>query len=191
MPKFSAIVQGARARKRGVECTMLGGAPFTLDLRVIQATDEVRALAYANTKTAETGAKVAETDTVWQFFCAVYVLFLSAVVPESPEDAPEPMFTSPDEILEHLDRDRILLLSEQQRAFQSSATPWASSFSDSKEFVDLVIETAAVEEGGELPLGRLPRPKLELFARSMAVMLSASLMGRSPTGSDTAATGSV
>lgn len=189
MPKFSAIVEGDRARERGIECTTLGGTPFTVDLRLLDGAEEDAVIKYATAQCKEAGVDAVETSLIWQYHCAIYEVFLACVDPDSPLDSPVQFFDTVAQVRKNLDRERILLLGETQRRFQTRSSPRVHELSEAK-ITETIMAAAAVEEGGVLPFERWPRLTLESFTRSTCVRLCASLMAKSGTGSGTAATAS-
>lgn len=191
MAKFSSlpmIARGQRARLRDVECTTLGGAPFSCDLRILNAHEEQRVVAAACAASRDAGGTAKEDDLVYQYAFAVEVVALAAVDPASPEDAPSKFFEDANEVRTHLDRERILLLAEQQRRFQERVSPRRHSLTE-EEFVSLVAACATAEEGEDLPFEILPRQSRNLFVRRMALQLSISPPSKSPTSSGGAVEG--
>lgn len=182
MSRFSDIAAGTLARKRGVECTTLSGAPFTVDLRVMNATDEARCLAAACKAASAAGGQPVESDLNYQLEFAAQVVATSAIDPESP-DAPVAYFDNAAQVRDGLDRDRILLLAETQRRFQELVSPVRHELSND-EVVAMVMATVTSEEGEELPFERWPRSTQRSWVRTICVLLSNSPEGKSPSTSD-------
>lgn len=183
MPVFSKIARGIRARKRGIECTTVDGVPFRCDLRAVTAEEEAQVLEAATRRALAAGAKADEKDLVFQFAYATELVAVACVDEDSPEDAPRPFFDGGvEQVRQHLDRDRVLLLSETQRAWQESVSPRKRKLS-TDEFFGHVISLAAGEEGEDHPFWIWPRSTQESLLRSMARLLLSSQTDKSPTSS--------
>lgn len=185
MAKFSKlpfVARGVKARLKDVRCTTLGGDEFSCDLRVLDAVEEQAIVASACAQSRASGGTAKEDDLVYQYAFAVGVLAAAATDPESPPEAPEAFFADVEELRSNMDRERILLLAEQQRRFQERTSPRKHELSE-EEFVAMVAALAASEEGEDLPFETLPRHTLVSSMRRMALLLSISPKAKSPTSS--------
>jgi hypothetical protein len=184
MGVFSQIAKGARARKRGVECSTLDGVTFTCDLGLLDAAEEAAAMSAATKRAKDGGSAGDEKDLNFQFAYACEVVARAALDPDSPESAPTRFFDGGvEQVRTYLDRDRILLLSETQRNFQESASPRRRTLS-LDEYVANVMRLAEEEEGSDSPFWTWPRSTQESFLRSLARQHVASAMRSLPTSSD-------
>lgn len=153
MAKFSQVIKGSRARKRGVAFTTLSGAETTCDLVVLNGTDEEEILAAATAAAKKAGAEPSEGSIAFDFARACEIVFRAAVDPESPDDRPARFFDSIAEVKDHLDRERIFLLFDEQDALQNEASPRPSKM-ELDGFLNHLYEHALVPEGEMLPFER-------------------------------------
>lgn len=188
MAKFSALIKGTRARKRGVECTTLDGSPFVCDLRVINAEEEFQCVSAGCNAAREAGGVPNESDLSYQFAFATQVIALAAIDSESSEESPTSFFDGGvEQVKKYLDRERILLLANIHRLFQEQVSPRVHHLSPDA-YIAKIAEVATTEEGARLPFEDWPRSTLESFAHSTCVQLWISLMPKSPTSSGDADT---
>lgn len=182
MGLFSQIAKGNRARKRGVPCTTLDGTAFTCDLGVIDARQEAQIIDAASKRATTAGAPPTPGSIVFDFEYSVQLVAMSAVDPESPEDAPALFFDGgAEQIRGALDRERVLMLAELQRVHQESSSPLMRSMTFD-EMLSRVVTLAAEEEGTADPFWMLPRATQESFVRSMARLLVSLLTDKSASG---------
>lgn len=181
--KWSSIVRGRRARKKGVKLHPLDAAdPVEVDFRVLDGTDHAAVVTYAADFAKSSGSPAKDGETAYEFGKAVKTLHLAVTDPESAEDKPEPFFASPTEVLQALDADRIMALAFQHRFFQDTTSPMRHALTDD-EFAGLVVALAAEQEGDEDPFVMLRPALLKDFMRSLASRLLSSLELNSRTSS--------
>ena len=187
MAKFAQLTKGRRARKRGVPFSSLDGVEMTVDLAVLSGEDHGLILEFAASFARERNGEPKSGDPLFEFGRDVKTVHLSAIDPESSEEKPEAFFSSTDEVLAGLDRDRIQLLAEKQRTHQDVVSPYQQAMS-SEQFFANIAQIAEAEEGDDLPFETWA-PSLRLsFVRTTARWLiemasSASQTPKSPTTS--------
>lgn len=183
MGLFSQIAKGHRARKRDVSCTTLDGTAFTCELGVIDARQEAQIIDAATKRAVAVGAESKPGGTVFDFEYSVQLVAMSALDPESPEDKPALFFDGgAEQIRDSLDRERVLVLAEQQRVHQERTSPHMRTM-NVDEMLSRVVTLAAEEEGTADPFWTLPRTTQESFVRSMARLLVSLLTDKSASGS--------
>lgn len=181
--KWSSLVRGRRARKRGVKLQPLDATePLLVDFRVLDGVDHSDVVAFAADFARSRGSVAKDGETAYEFGKAVKTLHLAVTDPESSDDKPEPFFASTAEVLEALDADRIMALAFQHKFFQDTTSPMAHSLTDD-DFARLVVSIAAAEEGDEDPFEMLRPALLKDFVRSLASRLLLSLELNSSTSS--------
>lgn len=185
MGTFGTIVKGRRARKRSPELTTMDGVSFSCDLRALVGVDDADVFARAREYAQSKGiASPKDGEPLYELGIAVHTLALACVDPESPEAEPRPFFDGGvEQILAHLDRDRILYLYEVQRGWQSSFSPRASDFASFEERVQAIWELANAEEDDERPFARLGAGLHRSLLRTLARQWLISLGIRSLSGS--------
>lgn len=184
--KLAQIAKGTRAREP-LTFTLLDGQEAACDLRVLSGDDDDKILAAASAHAKKLGGEAKDGDPIFAHALNCEIVALACVDNESSVDKPEPFFASADEVRGALDRDRILLIAEQQRALQDKTSPLKKSLTK-EEFFLTVTQLAAVEEGDELPFSKWGRSLLESFTHSMASQYAALALARlpsSPTPSET------
>lgn len=175
--KFSQIGRAPVRRKRGLECTTLGGASFTYDLHVLNAEQESICLAAACKAAREAGGEPNETDLTYQMNFAIHLIALATIDPESPDDDMRLFFDGgADQVRAGLDRERTLLIAEEQRRFQEGVSPRVLEI-PSELYISTIQLAATLGEGEELPFSKWPRQTLEAFAKSMATQIWVGVMG--------------
>lgn len=185
MGAFSLIVQGSRARKR-VESTTITGQPFACDLRAVVGVDDAAIFAEARAFAKARGvAEPKEGEPLYDLGLAVHTLAIACVDSDFPADKPAAFFDGgPSQILEHLDRDRILYLYETLTSWQSTFSPRAAS-QTWPEYVASVYAIATAEEGSaEDPFVKWAPGLRASWARTSAGLLLSSLAPKSPSGTD-------
>lgn len=117
-------------------------------------------------------------DRLYELGQMAHTLALACVDVDVPES---PYFTSAEEVLDGLDPDRIVLLYEEQQAWQDECAPRADKMSGT-EFMAKVIEVAGWESGPDPLL--LLRPTLRAnFTHTLAKQFINSLTLRSSSSS--------
>lgn len=185
MSAFSLIVQGSRARKR-VESTTIAGQPFACDLRAVVGVDDAVIFAEARAFAKARGvAEPKEGDPLYDLGLAVHTLAVACVDPDSPTDAPRVFFDGgAAQILEYLDRDRILYIYETLTAWQSTFSPRQQAQSW-PEYVASVYVLASEEAGADDPFVNWSPALRASWARTTARLLMASQGLKSHSGTPT------
>lgn len=189
MARFSEIVKGPRARRRGVAFTTLGGVEATCDLRLLTGADDEAILAAATAAAKRAGAEAVEGNIVFDFARACEVVARAGVDPDSSETDPRPYFDSAEQVKENLDRERIYLLFEAQAAYQDEASPRPSKMGV-EELVQMMWASTLVPEGQELPFERLQPVLRRSCMRSLVelALTSDALRSRPTSPVDTSST---
>lgn len=185
MGAFSLIVQGSRARKR-VESTTITGQPFACDLRAVVGVDDAAIFAEARAFAKARGvAEPKDGDPLYDLGLAVHTLAIACVDPDSLTEAPRVFFDGgASQILEHLDRDRILYLYETLTAWQSTFSPRQQSQSW-PEYVASVYVLASEEADADDPFAKWSPALRASWARTTARLLLASHALKSHSGTPT------
>lgn len=176
--KLAQIAKGTRAREP-LTFTLLDGQTAACDLRVLSGEDDDRILAAAVEHAKKLGGEAKDGDPIFAHALNCETVAVACVDNESPVDKPEPFFASADEVRSALDRDRIIIIAEKQRALQSKTSPLRKELSKEEYFLT-ITQLAAAEEGDELPFSNWGRSLLESFTHSMASQFAALAMARSP-----------
>ena len=183
MAKFSNLAKGA-LQGRVFDLLMPSGA--TDKIRIVplvgRTDDEIGKLAAKFA--VEHGGEPKDTDREFDRGLRIHTILHACQDVDSPIDRPEPYFSGIDEILDPrtgLDRDRIALLFEFQQLVQDEFAPRRRDLTP-VEFVDWLLKTTEVDDGGELPFERSPRATQRAFMRGIAALAKASLLDRSTDG---------
>lgn len=121
-------------------------------------------------------------DELYDLGLMVHTLFIACVDPTEEGPTRTPYFESVDEILAHLDPDRIALLYEEQQAWQDECSPRPSKIGGD-DFFTMVLRLAGWESGQPDPLLRW-RPTLRaIFTRTLASQFMSSLTNKSGSSS--------
>jgi hypothetical protein len=186
MPKFSSILQGAKARRRGEVLALDGQSKIEVDFRILTVRDDAEieraAVAYARSKGVEVPTP---GNSQYERGLALYTV-LFACLDYEVTDREERYFASIEEIDGAIDDSRLVTLYFQQRAFQKETSPNPGQ-ADPITYLRLVYESfLATEEGKDpaLPFVGLPYGMLVNFAVQSAHQLSRLLQPKSPSGSE-------
>lgn len=147
---------------------------LVLDLIVLSGGEEAEALARARAFAKGKGVDAPKPgDPEFDLGLMVHTLLLACLDHSSPAGAPAPFFVSPDEILQHLDRERIAHLYAMQQAWQEELSPTTKALNE-EQILQLVIEAADAEDPlrffEKLPPGTLARCFL-FTARQLRTLL--------------------
>ncbi len=175
--RFAAIVKGTRAVKSVV--FPLNGADHTVGVRPLTGRELGDVLGAGRLYAVAHGLKdPKDGDRLYDLGQMANTLALACVDSDAPD---VPYFASADEVLDGLDPDRIVLLYEEQQAWQDECAPRPDKMGG-PEFMATVIELAAWESGPD-PLRRL-RPTLRAsFTHTLAAQFMHSLTLRSSSSS--------
>jgi hypothetical protein len=168
------------------------GSPVIVDigLRCLLGGELADAYARANKYAVERGAKPNDNDDpIWTLACAVYLVAISAVDPDSNVENPSPFFgAAPEACIEEracdilsnpmIGRDTIVYLAEQQEIFQDETNPQIKRVTPD-EMWKMVGEVVA--EGPRPFLRWGPGLRLS-FMVFLANQLWTSLIVKSPAG---------
>lgn len=181
MSKFSAIVQGSRARKTIVlplagavpdlETGGWSGPTDQLDVRALDPFEEDEILANARKHATEKGVEdPVDGDPIYDRAKLVWTLVYACVDTASPPDAPQPYFDGFDQIVHSkiLTRDHLAYLAEHQELVQDEAAPRAKDYTPN-QFMAMVVLTAG---GNKLPFVQLrPGARWSCFRTLAAAQL--------------------
>ena len=180
--RFSDIAKGTLATK--AVTLPFGGEEHPLAVRPLSGAEQGDTFAAARAYALSKGvADPKPGDRLYDLGLMVATLALGCV---TAEDAAKPFFDGgQDQILAHLDADRIALLYERHQAWQDECSPRATSMTTA-EFFARVMEVANAK-ADEDPLARL-RPSTRIsWERTLADLYMRSLADRSSSGDDSAA----
>ena len=190
MAKFADIARGTRAT-RTVDLPLDGDAVAKVLVRPLNGLEtgrvvaEARAYAIAEVRKArkDDSREPPEPKEGERLYDLGYMAATLAVACEDPAAPGTPFFTDAQEILQHLDADRIVLLYEQQQAWQDACAPSPARM-DAGAFLAMVVTLAGEDEGSaDSPFDRL-RPALRRsWARTIASLYANSLTPKSRSGS--------
>jgi hypothetical protein len=190
------ILKGKKARRTipfpGVVRTELPQgetAPtVVLDVVVLDGHQEAAALAGARAFAKGKGVDAPkEGEPEYELGLMVHTLLLACLDHESPPGAPAPFFASADQILQHLDRERISYLYTLQQVWQDELSPARKSL-DEGEVLGFVLRAADAED----PLRFFEELQPAMLARllhSTAKQLVTLLRIRSQLGSSSSPSG--
>lgn len=164
--KFSQITKATPPRLRGIKCTTVYGSTFELDIGLMSGAQEEIAMGNAQRRAAKL-ATGGETELNFEMALAVEEILAAGIDPESPDDRPEPFFASAEEILTHLDRERIAYLAETQRAFQDEISPRTKVLSP-EAYTQAVTDFALREDCSDHAFFAWPRVTQAAFLRQLA-----------------------
>jgi len=178
MAKFSTIAQGALARRR-CEMSTVSGAPFSCDLRVTTSADDADILAGARAFAEAKGIKDPKSgDPLYDLGSWVHTVLVTAIDPDVTSKH-EPYFDGGvDQVLAHLDRDRLALLVERQAELQESVCPGGKRSLTVEQLTGSMLEAAGLKESDELPFDRWPPALRRTSWHSMALLLAELLTSR-------------
>lgn len=151
MSKLSDIIKGRKARRKvpfpGIIDSTPGAPEVVLDLQVLDGEQEAEALARARAFAVGKGVSAPKSgEPEYDLGLMVHTLLLAAIDHDSPDEAPAPFFASSEEILRHLDRERIAYLYTLQQLWQEDLSPTSSkNFSEDRIF-EIAIEAADEED---------------------------------------------
>lgn len=150
MATFAAICKGVE-HVREVEITTLDGTKAKCLLRILVGADDAVVLQKAREFAKARGVdNPSEQDPLYQLGFWCNTLLIACVDADSPEGNRRPFFDSVDQMLRHLDRDRISYLFEQWRLWQEQNAARPASMSP-EEFIGAVFTIAQKELGDDLP----------------------------------------
>jgi hypothetical protein len=175
--RFSDIAKGTLATK--AITLPLHGAEHPLAVRPLNGAEQGDTFAAARAYAVSKGvAEPKPGDRLYDLGLMAATIALGCVC---SDDATKPFFDGgQDQILAHLDADRIALLYEQHQAWQDECSPRASKMSGAEFFVK-VMEVANAK-ADEDPLARL-RPSTRLdWERTLAGLYMISLQDKSSSG---------
>ncbi len=177
MGKFALITKGKRATKPVT--FPFGEGTATCAVRPLSGSEEALVLSRAREFAVSRG--VAEPDVgneLYEFGRWVWTVAIACVDADNPDAS---YFDSAEEVLEHLDRDRIVLLFELQQRWQDDCSPSLKSLS-AAEYKASVVELALAGEDDELPFDRWAPALRRSWVRTTARLLATSLEPRSVSG---------
>lgn len=183
MPSPFSLLQRGTAALRTVVLPMPSGVDVSVDVRPLNGMELGSVIARAREYATANGVKEPkEGDELYRLGQMAHTLAIACSKPGEPDTL---FFDSADEVLAGLDPDRIVLLYEEQQAWQDRCAPRAVSL-DGKDVLTIALEVAGWEEGQPDPLLHL-RPSLRpIWARTLASLYFASLSSRSDTSSASA-----
>lgn len=181
--QLSQLLQGAAARGE-VEFALVTGETVKAGLRVLLGAQEALVLERAQAFAVKRGTPVERAgpgNALYELGYEVATVVLGLVDADDPAGE-RPFFDGgAEQVLEHLDVDRVALLYERHRAFQDRCSPRPSSMS-AEAFYAKVVELVQAEADDDRPFDSL-RPAIHRsFTRTMARQLWASLTAKSPPG---------
>jgi hypothetical protein len=146
------------------------GAAVTVDLRVLSGEEEAAVLDRARKFAIERGVeKPRDGDPIYDLAVMVETLSLACVDTDSPTDAPALFFEDARQILDGLDRERIVFLYTVWETWQEACSPQAKTLPPD-EFYDIIVRAADSEDPTD-PFCRL-RPGMQWICfRTMANLL--------------------
>jgi len=189
MGKYSAVVQGPRARKTidlprpgavvDMETGEWRGPTIKLDVRPLRGDEYDQVLADAKKYAEKLGATdPVEGDELFERGRLLHTLAIACVDKDSPADAPQPFFDGGvEQILtsDELTPEVLAYLYEHQQLWQDAVSPLVKSMTPA-EFATAVIRTAS-GENGDMSFFVSARPGMRWsFTLSMAKLLAASTL---------------
>lgn len=170
--KFSKIARGHLAREQA-SVTTIAGDTAEFILRPVLAEDDALILEGTRKFVIKHGEPEARVgDPLYDLGIQVHTLVLACMDAEAPE---QPFFDGGiEQVMKHLDRDRIALIYQRHERFQDEVSPRKGSLSE-KEFFKALVEIAASEEGDDRPFDSMRPGLLRSFARTTARQLVSSL----------------
>jgi hypothetical protein len=159
-----------RAAQPGQAAPIAPGATVKVDLRVLSGEEEAVVLDKARKFAIGRGVKVPrDGEPIYDLAVMIETLALACVDSESPEEAPALFFESSREILDGMDRERIVYVYTVWETWQEECSPQAKTMPP-EEFFDIVVRAADSEDPTD-PFCRL-RPGMQWICfRTMASLL--------------------
>ena len=183
MGKFALICAGPKAKKRVTVPLRAEPEPSEIVcfVRPLKGVEDAQVIASAIEFAKSRGVDEPKPgDQLYEFGIWVHTIVLGCLDEEAPHG---PYFDSAEQVLEHLDRDRIALLFEHQQTWQDECAPRQRAMS-SDAFKQLVLEIALQGDDAEIPFAKLQPVLLKSFVRTMARLLATSNELKSSSGSD-------
>ena len=180
MGKFALIAKGARATKRVTVALDDESTPIACLVRPLSGAEETEALAAARAFAKARGIdEPSPADHLYQFGLWVHTILIGC---RDDDATAGPYFDSAEQILEHLDRDRIALLYELQQSWQDECSPRAHALAE-KDYVASILEIANAGDDDELPFERWQPGLRRSWVRTSARLLASWSDLKSPFGS--------
>jgi hypothetical protein len=185
MGKFHQIANGARATKRvsvpyGSDDD---GGEIVCLVRPLKGHELASALENARAFAKSRGLEEPKPGAqLYELGLWVHTILLGC---RCEEDTEAPYFDSAEQILEHLDPDRIALLYEHQQRWQDECSPRQHQLSE-VEYVASVLEMANAGDEAELPFERWAPALRGSWVRTSARLLASLDVLKSPYGSASA-----
>jgi hypothetical protein len=155
--------------------------PTLVDLIVLTGEEEAEVCAKARAFAIARGVSdPKQGEPLYDLGAMVYTLLLSVIDHDSPEGGDVRFFESAEQILKHLDRERIAFLFTLQEVWQDECAPLRKDFSESSLY-HWVFELADSEDP-QVPFGRLRPSTLWIYMRTLARLLISSPELRSQLG---------
>lgn len=196
LASFQDILRGKKARRTvpfpgviGTELPDGAAAPtIVLDLVVLDGIQEAQALAGARAFAKSKGVDAPkEGEPEYDLGLMVHTLLASCLDHDSPTGAPAPFFASAEQILQHLDRERISYLYTLQQVWQDELSPVRKTL-DEGEVLGFVLRAAEAEDPGRF-FEELQPAMLARLLHSTAKQLVTLLRIRSLPGSSSGPSG--
>jgi hypothetical protein len=185
--KFADLLKGTKARKTVEfprQATVLDTEKvpgIEIDLVVLTGEQESEALKRARAFAVKNGVESPQLgEPIYDLGLMVETLALAVIDHDSPADAPARFFASADEILKHLDRERIVYLYTLQQTYQDALSPTLGHLTE-EQVIETVIRFAD-EEDPYVPFEKLRPTILGSCFLSMARQLRGLLLTRSRPG---------
>jgi hypothetical protein len=141
--------------------------PIQVDLIVLTGEEEAEVCAKARAFAIGRGvSEPKQGEPLYDLGAMVYTLLLSVVDHDSAAGEERPFFDSAEQILKHLDRERISFLYTLQEAWQDECAPLRKDLSE-PELYQWVFELAESEDI-QIPFGRLRPSTLWIYMRTLA-----------------------
>lgn len=185
LPDLEELADQRAADRAAWEESRQGSEPtttVTVGLRVLLGAEAAEVLSHAAAFARSKGVtEPRDGDPLYELGKMVHTLLLAAVDPDSDPRAVTPFFASAEEILtsEHLGRDGIIYLFEQQEIWQEHCSPQLARFAPD-ELMGLIAKLSEDRDGSFFAKLR-PAMRLILSRTSASLWLS-SLMDKSLSG---------
>jgi hypothetical protein len=155
--------------------------PTLVDLIVLTGEEEAHVLEKARAFAVGKGVpEPKQGEPLFDLGVMVYTLLLAVIDNDSPAGAERPFFDSAEQILQHLDRERVAYLHALQELWQDECAPLRKDLSE-QEMLDWVLQLAESEDP-QVPFGKLRPGSLWIYMRSLARLLVRSQDFRSLHG---------
>lgn len=182
--QFSQLIRGEAARGE-LEFTLVTGETVRAGTRLVLGAAEATALERAfnfavRRKVPEDKARPG--NSIWELGYSVAVITLGLVDVDDPEGKRAFFDGGEEQVLQHLDPDRIALLYERHRAFQDRSSPRATGMT-ADQFYAKVVELAQAEDDDDRPFDSLRPATHRSFTRTLARQHWTLLLAKSPDGS--------